>query len=112
MAELTAVRQFISGNGMFAFFDLPWSVLYIMVLFILSPTLGVLATVFCAIQFGLALWNQHSNQQPLDSLAESQAKTNQFLQSKIRNLQTLHVMGMLPPLYQRWAKLKTNANER
>lgn len=111
LADLTAVRQFISGNGMFAFFDLPWSVLYIVVLFILSPTLGMLAMVFCAIQFGLALWNQNSSQQPIQNLTDSQSKTNTFIQSKIRNLQTLHTMGMLPQLFQRWAGLKNRAND-
>jgi ATP-binding cassette subfamily C exporter for protease/lipase len=111
LADLTSVRQFISGNGMFAIFDLPWSVLYIAVLFILNPVLGVLAVTFCSIQFGLAIWNQYSSQQVLQNMAESQAKTNQFIQSKICNLQTLHVMGMLPQLYRRWAGLKDNANE-
>lgn len=110
LADLTAVRQFISGNGLFAFFDVPWSVLYIVVLFVLNPALGALAIVFCTIQFGLAVWNQSSSQQPLQNMAESQSKTSQFLQSKTRNLQTLHVMGMMPQLYQRWVALKNNAN--
>lgn len=110
LADLTAVRQFISGNGLFAFFDVPWSVLYIVVLFVLNPALGVLAIVFCTIQLGLAIWNQNSSQQPLQNMAESQSKTSQFLQSKTRNLQTLHVMGMMPQLYQRWVAFKNNAN--
>jgi ATP-binding cassette subfamily C exporter for protease/lipase len=110
LADLTAVRQFISGSSLFAFFDVPWSVLYIVVLFVLNPALGLLAVVFCAIQFGLAVWNQSSSQQPLQNMAESQAKNSQFLQSKIRNLQTLHVMGMMPQLYQRWTGLKNNAD--
>lgn len=111
LADLTAVRQFISGSGIFAFFDVPWSVLYIVVLFILNSVLGWLAIGFCAIQFGLAIWNQRSSHQPLQRLAESQATTNQFLQNKIRNLETLHVMGMMPQLYQRWSDLVQDDNQ-
>ena len=72
LENLTAVRQFITGSGLFAFFDMPWSVLYIIVLFILHPMLGWLAIAFCSIQFGLAVWNQRSVAAPLQKMAESQ----------------------------------------
>lgn len=110
LKDLTWVRQFITGNGLFAFLDVPWSVLYIAVLFILNPVLGWTAIVFCAIQFGLALWNQYSSVQPLQAVMENQAKNDRFLQNKIRNLDTAHVMGMRHALYARWRVLSKDSN--
>ncbi|MFJ5445132.1 type I secretion system permease/ATPase [Methylobacillus methanolivorans] len=106
MQDLTFIRHFITGNGLFAFFDVPWTLLYIAVLFILSPILGALAIALCMVQFGLALWNQHSTAQPLADSAEARQHGLQFLDSKLRNIETLHVLGMLPQLRQRWLAIQ------
>lgn len=106
MQDLTNIRQFLTGNGLFAFFDMPWTLLYIAVLFILHPLLGGVAIVFCLIQFGLGVWNQRSSEKPLKQLAEAGQINQRFLDSKVRNIETLHVMGMIPHLFDRWQILQ------
>jgi len=46
LSDLVNVRQFLTGNGAFAFMDAPWTPIYIMVLFLLHPFLGVVSIVF------------------------------------------------------------------
>jgi len=110
MQDLTNIRQFMTSNGLFAFFDMPWTLIYVAVLFILSPQLGWLAMVFCSIQFGLGVWNQTSTDKPLKATINANLENQQFLSSKVRNLETLHVMGILPQLYKRWQNLQEAAN--
>lgn len=105
--DLTFIRQFVTSNGLFAFFDLPWTLLYIAVLFILSPVLGVLAVVLCVVQFALALWSQRSSTPMIKQVAEARQHGMQFLNSKLRNIETLHVLGMLPQLRQRWLAVQS-----
>lgn len=112
LKDLTAVRQFMTGNGLFAFFDMPWSVICIAVLFILSPVLGGTAVVFCLIQFALALWNQRQSHASLQDYAMAQQQTDLFLHHKIRHLQTSHVMGMFEALFQRWQALNHKLDEQ
>ncbi|ABE49615.1 type I secretion system permease/ATPase [Methylobacillus flagellatus] len=107
MQELTFIRHFVTSNGLFAFFDLPWTLLYVAVLFVLSPILGTLAIALCLVQFGLALWNQRSTALPLEKTAEARQQGLQFLDSKLRNIETLHVLGMLPSLWQRWVSIQS-----
>lgn len=111
MQDLTNIRQFFTSNGLFAFLDMPWAVIYIAVLFILNVSLGWLAIAFCLVQFGLGVWNQRSSEKPIKANIEANRANQQFLASKVRNLDTLYVMGILPRLYQRWLSLQEYANQ-
>lgn len=106
MQDLTSIRQFMTGNGLFAFFDVPWTVLYIAVLFIIHPMLGMIAIAFCTIQFGLGIWNQHSSEQPLQQASTATQINQRFLQNKARNIETLYVMGMISNLFLRWQAMQ------
>jgi ATP-binding cassette subfamily C exporter for protease/lipase len=111
MQDLTYIRQFITGNGLFAFFDMPWTLLYIAVLFILHHMLGMLAIVFCMVQFGLGVWNQRSSESPLEQVNLAGRANQRFIDSKARNIETLHVMGMIPNLYKRWQLMQQRWNQ-
>lgn len=110
MQDLTFIRQFLTSNGLFAFFDIPWTVIYIAILFILDPVLGLLAIAFCTIQAGLAVWNQRSSDKPLKDVNDARIVSQHFIESKIRNIETLHVLGMMPHLYSRWHAMQNRWN--
>ena len=56
-SSLTRLRQFLTGVGIIAFFDLPWTPIYLLVLFIMHPVLGYFGVVFSVLLFGVALFN-------------------------------------------------------
>ena len=100
--DLTVLRQFMTGNGVFAFFDLPWIPIYLAVLFLLHPWLGVLAIFFALIQAGIALLGHRMTKDAQSIAGKSQSEALNFLQSKLRNVEVLSAMGMLGSLYRRW----------
>lgn len=107
--DLTAMRQFLTGNGVFAFFDSPWVPIYVAVLFLLHPWLGILALLFALVQGAIA-WFGHSLSKEAQLVSSrSQAETQGFLGSKLRNVDVLVSMGMLDGLHSRWRakQLKT-----
>ena len=105
LQQLTTVRQFMTGQGLFAMLDMPWSVVYISVLFVLHPVLGVTAIAFCLIQCGVAFWNQKVIAGPAHQAQQTKQQTENFIQQKIRHLQTSHVLGMSHTLRLRWQAL-------
>ena len=107
--DLTELRQFLTGNGIFAFFDAPWAPIYIAVLFLLHPWLGVMALGFAAVQSVLAWWGSQATKPAQAQASKSQQEVSGYLQSKFRNAEVIESMGMLKHLYRRWAERNAKA---
>ena len=106
---LISLRQFMTGNGVFALFDSPWVPIYIGVLFLLHPVLGAVAIVFALVQTAIAWYGHNLGKQTQASSAQSQADAQKFMQSKLRNIEVLSSMGMLGGLFARWQTLQHKA---
>ena len=107
--DLTQLRQFLTGNGIFAFFDAPWAPIYIAVLFKLHPWLGFMAIFFGAVQSVLAWWGNNATKPTQAEASKSQVDVNGYLQSKFRNAEVLEAMGMVPYLFRRWSEKNARA---
>jgi ATP-binding cassette subfamily C exporter for protease/lipase len=107
--DLTQLRQFLTGNGIFAFFDAPWAPIYIAVLFMLHPWLGWMAIFFGAVQSVLAWWGNNATKPTQAEANKSQTEVNGYLQSKFRNAEVLEAMGMVPYLFRRWTEKNAKA---
>ncbi|MDB5871007.1 MAG: type secretion system ATPase [Ramlibacter sp.] len=100
--DLITLRQFITGTGIFAFFDAPWAPIYIAVTFFLHPLLGVVALVFAIFQGSLAWFGHRQTVEPSEDAARANSDVNAYLQSKLRNSEVIESMGMLGSLRKRW----------
>ena len=102
-SDFTQIRQFLTGQGILTFFDAPWTLIYLAVLFFLHPFLGAVTLVFMALQLALAWWGQRQTVAPSDTVSKALAQVNGFLQTKLRNAEVLEAMGMLTNLQSHWA---------
>jgi ATP-binding cassette, subfamily C, bacterial exporter for protease/lipase len=102
MSDLTELRQFLTGIGVFAFFDAPWTPIYVAALFFLHPALGLLALAFTAVQALLA-WLGHHRAVPLSkALARELAHDQAHLLNHFREAEVVDPMGMSGGLRARW----------
>lgn len=101
-SDLTMIRQFLTGNGIFAFFDTPWIPINIAVIFLLAPFLGWLAIFFCLVQVMIAWMSQHLTVGDIELASVTQAESSGYVQGKLRNIEPIQAMGMLPDLRRRW----------
>ena len=109
LSDLINVRQFITGNGILAFFDTPWAPVYLAVLFFLHPMLGFLAIFFAAVQ-GLLVWFGHRQTlAPSEAAAKASSEAGAYLHSKLRNAEVLEAMGMVHNLRPHWASRHAQA---
>lgn len=100
--DLIQIRQFLTGNGIFAFFDAPWAPIYVAVLFFLHPMLGWLAIFFACVQLALAWFGHRHTVAPAEAASKAAAESGSYLQSKLRNAEVLESMGMVHNLRPHW----------
>ncbi|MBP6646967.1 MAG: type I secretion system permease/ATPase [Burkholderiaceae bacterium] len=101
-SDLIQIRQFLTGNGIFALFDAPWAPIYIAVTFFLHPWLGVLSLVFAVVQAALAWFGHRHTVAPAEDANAAVTDSTNYLQSKLRNSEVLESMGMVGNLLGRW----------
>lgn len=102
LTDLATLRQFFTGNGMFAFADTPWAVLFVAVLFLMHPWFGWLALALAAVHFTLALLSRSWTSRRQAEVASASVEAGQYLQAKLRNADTVTAMGMQVPLTRHW----------
>lgn len=102
LSDLTRLRQFATGNALFAFFDAPWFPVYLFVIFMFSPWLGLLALGGAVVLMLLAWINQRVSHGPLKAASEWSVEATQQASAHLRNSETIEAMGMLDTLRERW----------
>jgi ATP-binding cassette subfamily C protein EexD len=99
--DLTSLRQFLTGNGLFAFFDAPWYPIYIGVMFLFHPWFGIAGILAGILMVVLAVINERVTHKPLNEANSHSAKaTNQF-QGSLRNAEVIAAMGMAGDVHRR-----------
>ena len=104
LSDLTNVRQFITGNGLFAFFDAPWFPIYLIFIFILHPMLGWYSIVGAVLSIFLTLVNEWATKGPLSQANVAAISSNNYATNNLRNAEVIEAMGMLDNLRARWYK--------
>ena len=100
--DLTALRQFLTGNGLFAFFDAPWLPFYIIVMFMFHPWYGWMAILTAIVLLIMAVVNEKLTSAPLSDANTLAASGRAQVNKNLRNSEVIEAMGMLSNVRQRW----------
>ncbi len=111
LADLLQMRQFMTGPGLFAFFDVPWLPIYVAVMFMFHPLVGVAAIFSALVLIGLAVWNEYSIRGDLNEASQKTLEASNHTQRSLRNSDAIEAMGMLPRLRARWLLRQQGALE-
>lgn len=111
-SDLTNLRQFLTGNGVFTFFDLPWTPLYLVVLFIMHPLLGWVGIGFTIFLGALAFFSHRLTSGLYERAGDGEMEATAYLSGKLRNAEIVEALGMLGHLRRRWLGIYINQIER
>lgn len=102
LSDLLALRQFLTGNGLFAFFDAPWMPIYIALLFLFNFWFGIVAIISAILLILLAIWNEKATHGDLEQANQVAAESSNSTARNLRNAEVVYALGMLPAMMSRW----------
>lgn len=102
--DLTGLRQFLTGNGLFAFFDTPWLPVYIGVMFLFHPWYGWFAIGCAIVLLMLAVVNEKLTGKAIADANKQNIAANLHTNKNLRNAEVIESMGMLETLMGRWGE--------
>lgn len=106
LRDLDALRVVVTGSGTLALLDLPWTIIYVGICFLLHPVLGLTVLVSTLCLIGLAVFNQVSVNQPLADSNASGNKSYALTDTAVRHVEPIQAMGMLPDILVRWRDVR------
>jgi ATP-binding cassette, subfamily C, bacterial len=112
LRDFDTFRQFITGAGVHALFDVPWAPIYLLVIFMLHPMLGLVALVGTIVLVALALINELLVRKTLSEANEVATRNYAFTDMSLRNAEVVNAMGMAPGLLRRWSRDRDRVMER
>jgi ATP-binding cassette, subfamily C, bacterial exporter for protease/lipase len=102
LRDLSAIRTFLSGPAPVAWIDLPFAALFVAVVYLLHPLLGMTLLAMLAVLLALAILHEvvtrRSRQESNDVAAEAQ----ELVTTIERNRETVGALGMATNLAERW----------
>ncbi len=106
MNDLSKVRSFLTSPTSTAFLDTIISPLMLLIVFYISPLMGVLAVLCILVILGTKLATRKSTRELLRSSNQRFAQANAFAQECVHNSQAAQAMGMQPQLTRRWRAMQ------
>lgn len=102
LREFDFLRRFISGQGLQAFLDVPWTFVFIAACFLLHVWIGVFAMVASAVVFGAAFLNERSLRKRSEGAHEGAARTYAATDSVLKSSEAVRALGMQAGVIGKW----------
>jgi ATP-binding cassette subfamily C exporter for protease/lipase len=110
-ADLAELRQFIAGSGLITLIDLPWTLVYVAVLFLMHPVLGFFALGFSLLQAAFTRYGHLRVVQPTHRSNQQASLEAQDLLNKMKGADTAEALGMTERLKKTWIQKQAHSQE-
>ena len=102
--DLRAVRDFIASPAISAIMDAPASILYLLIVFVISPWLGLVAMLGAIVQVIIGIQTERKTMPALSEASKAAISAQNYASGVLRNAQVVSAMGMSAPIHERWMK--------
>ena len=106
MHDLETIQRFFSGSGPFAFFDAPWTPVFLCILFIFHWMLGALAVFSGVLLLVIALLNQARTGRLQREAGEAHNRSALFVEQMRAGSETVQGLGMQDAVVARSGALR------
>ena len=100
--DLRTVRDFIASPAITAMMDAPASLIFLILVFIISPWLGMLALFGAVVQVIIGVRTEKKTLPVLTEANKAAIDAQNYAGGVLRNAQVISAMGMTANIHQRW----------
>lgn len=105
LRDVQSLRNFLGGNAVFAFFDVPWMPIYFALIFILHPSLGMVSVGGGLLVLILGVLTERLTRKRLEAASHLNAHSFNLTGAAMRNASIVRSMGMIGNVTARWGKV-------
>ena len=102
LSDLNAFRQFMGSPTAAVIFDLPWTPIFLVLMFFFHPSLALIAVICLLIVTVLAILNQRGSTRALSEANLQAQNIRSATEKNLRNAEAAAAMGMMTALSARW----------
>jgi PrtD family type I secretion system ABC transporter len=102
LEDLDTLRNFLSGSGLKALFEIPWIPIFFAVLWAFHPILSILAIVSALIMFGLTYLEELATKKNQLEASLKRRESADFIGQTLRNVEVVTALAMQRSTQSRW----------
>ena len=102
LRDFNMVRTFIASRTLIGLFDLPFAPLFILLMFMLHWTIGILTLIGLGALLFVAWLNQMLTSESSDASRSADMQALSFAQAVFSRSEDIRAMGLLPSVMDRW----------
>jgi len=111
LQDLFGLKNFVTGNGLFAFLDFPWLPVYLAIMFVFHPLYGWVGVGAAVILLAFAFINEYLTNPMLQEASKKSVGVNQLLTRNFQNAEAVHAMGMQSSVRSKWRPMHDEVKE-
>ena len=105
LKDLNILRNYFAGNAIFGFFDAPWTPIYLLVIYLMHPILGLFALSAAVLLFTLGILQELLTRKRSGMASVIASQERNFISTSMRNAEVITAMGMLDGIKAHWKTL-------
>ncbi|MEQ1714637.1 MAG: type I secretion system permease/ATPase [Hyphomicrobium sp.] len=105
--DLDTIRSFMSGLGLPALFDLPWMPIYLFFVYLLHPSLFLIAAGGAILLIILTMMTEYRSSTPLKAASQAGGQRLAIAEQTRRNAEAIYAMGLSPHIGKRYEALSS-----
>jgi len=108
LRDLQKVKTFLTSPALISILDVPWAIIFIMVLFMIHPTMGVMTVCGGVLLIALAITTDKTTKPLHEASNEQMIASMRYVDQSAKNAEVVHVMGMLGTINDNWQSINKN----
>lgn len=102
MTDLRTLRDFLCQPALAGVMELPVALVFLFILFVLSPVLGWAALAGALVQTLISWLNHRRTQPPLKEANRASMEAQRYADASLKHAEVIEAMGMLNDVHRRW----------